>query len=101
MVSYYVAVIGEVTPTYAVSLSWTAPTTNTDGSSLTGDDAIADYRVLWYEGGIFVNAARVGSATAALNIDVLPAGTFDFYVVTIAADGEESDPYHIGQKVVA
>ena len=100
MTNWVVILGGESAPPYAAVLTWDAPTTNTDGSALTGDDAIADYRVAWREGGIFINSARVGSPTTALNIDVLPAGTLDFDVTAIAVDGEESDPWYIGQKVI-
>lgn len=85
--------------TEGVTVTWTAPTTNTDGSALTGDDAIAEYRVSWYTDGYFVNSSR-HSASPALISDLAP-GDYDFYVTAIAVDGEESDPWLVGSKTVS
>jgi hypothetical protein len=87
--------------TGTATVSWTAPTTNTDGSAIpsSGDNAIAEYRVSWYKDGYFVNSARYASSPAA--IYGLSPGTYSFYVTTIANDGEESDPYLVGTKVVS
>ncbi len=82
-----------------VLVSWTAPTTNTDGSALTGDDAIAEYRVAWYLDDYFVNSARYSASPAQVS-DLAP-GDYDFYVTAIAVDGEESDPWFVGSKTVS
>ena len=90
-----------VAPEVAATVSWTAPTQNTDGSALTGDDAITAFRVSWYKDDIFVNSARASSGATSLIVSDLPAGTYKFYVTTIAVDNEESDPLYAGQKVIA
>jgi hypothetical protein len=86
-------------PATSVTVSWTAPTTNTDGSALTGGNAISTYRVSWYKDGYFVNSVR--SATSPATITGLSSGTYSFYVTAIAVDNEESDPYLVGTKVVS
>jgi hypothetical protein len=82
-----------------ITVYWTAPTTNTDGSALTGGNAISTYRVSWYKDGYFVNSVR--SATSPATITGLSPGTYSFYVTAIAVDNEESDPYLVGTKVVS
>ena len=84
-------------------MSWTAPTTNTDNSELTGDDAINYYRVEWGTAisgafGIFINSAR--ATTTNYTVTGLPAGTYAFRVTAVAIDGEESVPLFLGTKVV-
>jgi hypothetical protein len=80
-------------------VSWTAPTLNTDGSALTGDDAIDRYRISWYVDDVFVNS-QLEDASPALISDLAP-GTYLFYVTAIAVDGEESDPWYVGSKVIS
>jgi predicted phage tail protein len=89
--------------TVSAVLSWNAPTTNTDDSALTGDDAIDRYRVEWGTVidngfGYFINSATT-SATS-LTLTDLPPGDYAFRVTAIAVDGEESDPYFIGTKTI-
>lgn len=82
-----------------VVVTWTAPTTNTDDSELTGDDVIDRYRVSWYKDDIFANAQiAYGTTTRVFG---LPPGDYDFYVTAIARDGEESDPWLVGSKTVS
>jgi predicted phage tail protein len=83
-----------------VTVSWSAPTTNTDGSPLTGSNAISHYRLAWYSGGAFVNSLITTNTTAT--VTGLAPGTYTFTVTTVAVDGEESAPYQIpGSKVIA
>ena len=80
-----------------VSISWSAPTANTDGSPLTGADAIARYRVEWgtvnaNTFGYFINSEVVNSPATSLTLTGLAPGDYAFRVVAIAVDGEESAP---------
>jgi predicted phage tail protein len=91
-------------PVVGATLSWAAPTTNSDGSPLTGGDAISYYRVEWGTAingafGVFINSART-SATSYIVSD-LPAGSYAFRVIAVAVDGEESNPLFLGTKVIA
>lgn len=90
----------------SAALSWTAPTTNTDGSALTGDDAVSYYRVDWgtvISGafGVFINSKRVNAPTTSTTITGLSPGTYAFRVTAVAVDGEESEPLFLGTKVIA
>jgi hypothetical protein len=80
-------------------VTWTAPTTNTDDSSLAGDNVIDHYRVSWYADDVFVNS-QLEDASPATVSDLAP-GTYLFYVTAIATDGEESDPWYVGSKVIS
>jgi hypothetical protein len=87
-----VALLGTAT------VSWVAPTTNTDGSPLTGGDAIDHYRVSWYVDDVFVNSQIETASPATIN-DLAP-GEYSFYVTAVAVDGEESDPVLVGTKTI-
>jgi len=71
-----------------VTLDWVAPTTNTDGSAITG--AIT-YNV--YQGASATSLAKVQSGITALTTTVttgLTPGAEAFFSVTAVAEGEES-----------
>jgi hypothetical protein len=83
---------GETPPpageTYAVTLSWDAPTTNADGTPL-GD--LAGYKV--YDGGSagsYTMSTDVGNVTTA-TLEGYPEGTYYFTVVAYDTSGNESD----------
>lgn len=76
-----------------VSLSWTPPTTATDGSALTGTAALTQYRVEYgscvgtgfgVKGGEFIVTAPAASATSPN----LPAGTYCFRIYAKNSGGE-------------
>ena len=78
-----------------VTISWSAPTANTDGSPLTGGNAIARYRVEWGtvnagEFGYIIDSEIVNSPATRLTLTDLAPGDYAFRVVAIAVDGEES-----------
>ena len=80
-----------------VTISWSAPTANTDGSPLTGGNAIARYRVEWGtvnagEFGDIINSQIVNSPATRLTLTDLAPGDYAFRVVAIAVDGDESAP---------
>lgn len=70
----------------AVSLSWTAPTQNTDGSALTD---LASYNV--YQGSSVPTLVKVGtSTTMTFTTPSLPPGTYFFAVSAVNTSGTES-----------
>lgn len=75
----------------AVTLSWTIPTQNTDGSALTD---LSAFRVGWQrtgsaaQGSININNASVSSYV----VENLAAGTYDFTIVAINSVGIASAP---------
>jgi hypothetical protein len=98
-----------VTLTHATAVSavvsWIAPTLNTDGSALTGGDAIDHYRVEWGTVinagfGVFINSENVTAPTTTLTLTDLPPMDYAFQVIAVAVDGEESNPQFIGTKTV-
>lgn len=81
---------------FNVTLNWTAPTT--------GDTSIAAYRVEWgrlANGGFgeFINSVRVDAPATSVSLQLPPRG-YAFRVVTVATDGEESQPAFLGTKLV-
>ena len=79
------------TPTYTVTLAWTAPTTNADGSPLTD---LAGYRVYWgVMPGDHPNSVDVGlTTTHVMTEQVLLSDTRYYFAVTAVDDsGLESD----------
>lgn len=78
---------------YSINLSWTRPTTRTDGSPLSAD-AIAAYRLFYTRDGSAASEDTVvvidnGSATStALTLAV--AGTYTFSITAIDSNGSES-----------
>lgn len=65
--------------TYSFTASWTAPTTNADGSAVSGTLA---YKVYYgTTSGVYTNEVSAGAATT-LTVSDLPAGTY--YVVVTA-----------------
>lgn len=87
----------EATPSLDnVTLSWTAP--------VTGDTSISHYRVEWGKlangaFGEFINSVRVDAPATSVSLQLPPRG-YAFRVVTVATDGEESQPAFLGTKLV-
>ena len=85
-------VSGSINPvgTGSVTLSWQAPTTNADGSTLTD---LAGYRVYYGETpGNYTDVVTVGNYTSA-SIGSLPVGkTLYFAVTAFDTSGNESLP---------
>jgi len=78
-------------PAGSAMLSWTAPTTNTDGTALTD---LAGYTILYGSSPSALNQSiAINSASAnSYQITGLAAGTWYFSVVTNANDGTASAP---------
>lgn len=88
------------------TVSWTAPTLNTDGTPIpsTGGDALYQYRVAWYRNGHFVQSERVnheaGVTQYSLGVYNLSPGSYEFFVTAITVDGDEGMPASLGTKVI-
>jgi Putative Ig domain len=81
------------------TLSWSAPTENTDGSALTD---LAGYRV--YAGAsatsLAVAATLPQAAAPRFTVEGLPAGTWYFAVAAVNSSGVESPLSNIGSKTI-
>lgn len=86
----------------SVTISWTAPTTNSNGDSFnnsTPDRTLAGYRV--YYDTISPPVARYATTTDVfITITGLLAGTWYFTVTALDGDGDEGTPSDVFTKVV-
>lgn len=75
--------------TGSVTLTWTIPTLNTDGSQLTN---LMGFKVIYGTSATNLSqSVNIGSATTdAYQIDNLTSGTWYFAVISVASDGTES-----------
>ncbi len=87
------------TATGAATLSWTPPTTNTDGTALTN---LAGYRIYWgtaqnsYANSKTLNGPGLSSAV----IDQLTPATWYFVMTTLDSSGNESAYSNVASKTV-
>ncbi len=81
------------------SLSWNAPTSNTDGTPVT---ALTGYHVYYgnTQGSMTQSVAVNGAATTSYEITGLTSGTWYFSVAADATDGTQSAPSDIGSKTI-
>jgi hypothetical protein len=92
--AFNIAVVG--TATGSALLSWTPPTTNTDGSALT----LTGYRVYWgTQQGSYPNSANVGPNVANHMVQQLTPATWYFVVTALSATGESAYS-NVASKVV-
>jgi hypothetical protein len=77
--------------TGSVSVSWSAPTQNTDGTALTD---LSGYRVLYgtNPSALTQSVEVVGSSNTGKVISGLASGTHFFAVAAVNSSGEASDP---------
>lgn len=82
------------------TLTWTAPTTNTDGSALTN---LAGFTLLYgVSPTALVSTVQVNSATATTHtIDTLAAGNWSFAVKARSSGGVESANSNVVSKAIA
>jgi hypothetical protein len=77
-----------------VTLSWDAPTTMTDGSSLNPSTDVSMYKIYYGTASNtytqVVNVPNPGSTTITYTLS-LPAGTYFFVVTDVDSSGQESD----------
>jgi hypothetical protein len=80
-------------------LSWSAPTTNTDGTPVT---TLAGYHVYYglTQGALTKSVAVNGAGTTSYEITGLTTGTWYFAIAADAADGAESAKSGIGSKTI-
>jgi hypothetical protein len=83
----------------SATLSWTAPTQNTDGSSISG---LSGYRIYYGTSagslGSMVQVSNPGASTYV--VDNLRSGTWYFAVSAYNASGAESDRSTVGSKAI-
>jgi hypothetical protein len=74
----------------SVTVSWSPPTTNTDGSSLTD---LNGYRIMYgTQPGVYTQTVKVDSAgITRYTLDNLPSGKYYLVMVAVTSDGTESD----------
>jgi hypothetical protein len=74
----------------SVTLSWNAPTENTDGSTLTD---LAGYKVYWRTSpGAYTNSVTIDNPSITTYVlENLAPGTYEFVVTAVNADDIESD----------
>jgi len=72
----------------SVTLNWTAPTENTDGSTLLD---LEKYRIYWgTESGNYTNSVTINAGTTTYIVENLAAGTYEFVATAINFAGIES-----------
>lgn len=81
------------------TVTWTPPTTNTDGSQLTD---LARYRVVYgqSQSSLDQSVDVANSGATSQMVDNLTSGTWYFGVIAINADGVESDVSNIATKTI-
>jgi hypothetical protein len=86
-------------PTGSATLKWTAPTTNTNGSALTG---LAGYHIYYgTSAGSMTNEIDVANAgTTSYVISNLSAGTWYFGIIAYTNSGLESAMSNVGSKTI-
>jgi hypothetical protein len=80
-------------------LSWTPPTTNTDGTPVT---TLAGYHVYYgtSQAGLTQSVAISGAATTTYQVTGLAAGTWYFAVAADAMDGTQGPQSALGSKTL-
>jgi len=80
-------------------ISWTAPTTNTDGTTLTN---LASYRVLYGRAANSLDQVSPVSnpGVTSYTVESLATGNWYFAVVAVNANGAESDLSNVAMKTV-
>jgi len=80
-------------------LSWSAPTTNTDGTPVT---TLTGYHIYYgmTQGALTQSLQVNGAATTTYEVTGLTTGTWYFAIAADAADGTESAQSSIGSKTI-
>jgi hypothetical protein len=83
----------------SVTLSWTPPTQNTDGTALTD---LAGYNIYWgTTGGSYPNKATINNASVSTYVvENLSPGTYQFVATAFNAAGVESSYSGVAEKTV-
>jgi len=87
--AFSIEVVAAGTATGSVTLNWTPPTQNEDGSQLTN---LAAYRILWRrEGNTFRESVRINNPSVTRYVvEGLTPGTYEFAATAINGAGVES-----------
>ena len=87
--AFSIEVVAAGAATGSVTLSWTPPMQNEDGSQLTD---LAAYRILWsYEGGGFNDSVRIDNPSVTRYVvENLTPGSYEFAATAINSAGVES-----------
>lgn len=93
------AAVTVTAPTGTATLSWSAPTTNTDGTPVT---TLAGYHVYYgmTQGALTQSVQVIGATNTTYEISGLKSGTWYFAVTADAQDGAESPQSAIGSKTI-
>jgi hypothetical protein len=84
--------------TGSATLTWTAPSQNTDGSALTN---LSSYKIYWSRSaGSYPNSATVGVGIATYVVDSLTPGTWYFTITAVNAAGIESSYANVVSKTL-
>jgi len=91
--------VGVTAPSGTASLTWSAPTTNTDGTPVT---PLSGYHIFYgtTQGALTQSVAVGGAATTSYEITGLASGTWYFAVAADAADGTQSAQSAVGSKTI-
>jgi hypothetical protein len=97
LAAFTINVVGVATG--SASLSWTPPTTNTDGSPLTN---LSGYKVYWGPAlGDYTNSVTVNNpGIASYVVDNLSPGTYYFVVTALSSAGTESQFSNAASKTL-
>jgi hypothetical protein len=89
LAAFSIEVVAAGSATGSVTLNWTPPTQNEDGSQLTD---LAAYRILWSrDGGTFSNSVRINNPSVTRYVvENLTPGTYEFAATAINSAGVES-----------
>jgi hypothetical protein len=85
--------------TGTATLSWTAPTTNIDGSPVT---PLSGYTIYYgtSQGAMTQTVAVSGATTTSYEVSGLAAGTWYFGIAADASDGTQSAMSNVGSKTL-
>ena len=82
----------------STTLSWTAPTQNEDGTTLTD---LAGYKIYWgTTPGVYTKSVNVDAGLTTYVVENLSPGTYEFVATAINAAGVESRYSNIATKVL-
>jgi Fibronectin type III domain len=85
--------------TSSVTLTWTIPTLNTDGTQLTN---LTGFKVIYGMSSTNLSQSLSidGSTVGTCQIDNLTSGTWYFAVISVASDGTESVPSNMLSQTI-
>jgi hypothetical protein len=84
-------------PVRSVTLTWTPPTQNTDGTALTN---LPGYRLVWGTVGALSHTIELPANVTTYTLADMPAGSWSFGVMAINSQGNASELSNIASKTV-